>query len=497
MDIEKTGMQEETNSKADAPNSLSVLYRTIADTFKTSVERKDSAEIAHLTKMTKTIAAKLSQNDFVELLRILRDPFSELLLEVFQRNSADFPAPKTEEEIFQLILTAIVHFKENRFDLSRKILHGLLFEKPQDLCQRTYLEPLSNYLLYKYLNAVEFSGSFSLEKQNLYLTLKAMQAIKSDVLFSTVYIFLLRNLFLAKNFREVGQLLKNCEFPEHINSAQLCKYLFYKGAFLARTGQISQALVLISESLRKSPDEEIRVQQKPSENGTDNQTGQKPKNVQLIQVGIRRGVKGFKLMAQKHQIVLQLMLNEIPNVQQLAVDSMLQQYRQLASFVTLGDYRSFEELLTQESKLFEKDLVLPLLTKMKSVVLRNALKKLSTAYTKISIDDVLERIGVSGDAKFDLLAFLAKSQEHIEKFRCDPQTRVVDFAKTLESYTDASVRETLLKRIKHIQSLEEQVIRSLKYKERGLDLNGEEQARENEEDEDLDCLNFSFDDLDI
>jgi 26S proteasome regulatory subunit N3 len=497
MDIEKAGTREENQTQSEATDSPSALYKSIADTFKTSIERKDSSEIAHLTKLTKTIAGKFSQNDFTELLRSLREPFSELLLESFQRNSADFPSPKTEEEIFQLILAAIVHFKERRFDLCRKILHGLLFEKPQDLCQRTYLEPLSNYLLYKYLNAVEFSGSFNSEKQSLYVTLKAMQAIKSEVLFSTVYIFLLRNLFLNKSLREVGQLLKNCEFPEHMNSSQLCKYLFYKGAFLARTGQISQALVLISESLRKSPDEEIRVQKKPVENGTDKKTEQQSKILELVKVGVRRGVRGFKLLAQKHQIVLQLMLNENPSTQQLSSDPLLQQYRQLASFVTLGDYRSFEELLANESTLFERDLVLPLLTKMKSVVLRNALKKLSTAYTKISVDDVLERIGVSGDAKFDLLAFLAKSQEHIEKFRCDPQTRVVDFAKSLESYTDASVREALLKRIKHVQSLEEQVIRSLKYKERALDLNAEEQAREDEEDEDLDDLNFSFDDLDI
>jgi 26S proteasome regulatory subunit N3 len=497
MDIEKTEVREETPTQPEGPKSLTSLYRTIAETFKTSVERKDSSEIAHLTKMTKAIAGRLNQNDFLELLRSLRDPFSEFLLDALQRNSAEYPAPKTEEEIFQLILTAIVHFKERRFELTKKILHGLLFEKPQDLCQRTYLEPLSNYLLYKYLNAVEFGGAFNVEKQNLYITLKAMQAVKSDVLFSTVYIFLLRNLFLSRSFREVGQLLKNCDFPEYLNSSQLCKYLFYRGAYLARTGQISQALVLISESLRKSPDEEIRVQQRPTENGTEKKTDETSKSNQLIKVGIRRGVKGFKLLAQKHQIVLQLMLNESPNVRQLAADPLLQQYRQLASFVTLGDYRSFEDLLANESALFEKDLVLSLLTKMKGVVLRNALKKLSNAYTKISIDDVLDRIGVSGDSKFDLLAFLAKSQEHIEKFRCDPQTRVVDFAKTLESYTDATVRETLLKRIKHVQSLEEQVIRSLKYKEKGLDLNAEEQAREDEEDEELDDLNFSFDDLDI
>ena len=195
MDIEKTGARED----AIPTNPLTQLYRTIAETFKTSVERKDSSEISHLTKLTKTISGKINGKAFFDLLKELKTPFAEIILDGLANNVGEFPSPKTEEEIFQLILLALHHFKERRFENVTKILHSLLFEKPQELCQRTYLESLSNYLLYKYLNAVEFSGKFNDQKQSLYITLKGMQAIKSEALFSTVYIFILRNLFLNTN----------------------------------------------------------------------------------------------------------------------------------------------------------------------------------------------------------------------------------------------------------------------------------------------------------
>ena len=502
MDVEQADNKQEPQP-ATQPETLLQLYRNISESFRISVEKKDSSEIAHLTKLTKRIAGRVGGANLIDLLKELQTPYAGLLLDGLSRDTADVPSPKTEEDIFQLILVAAYHFKARRFGHVVSILRGLLFEKPQELCQRPYLEPLSNWLLYKYLNALELSGQFEQQKQQLYITLKAMQAIKSEALFSTVYIFLLRNLLMGGSLREVGQLLKNCDFPEHSNFTQLCKFLFYKGVFLARTGEISQALVLISESLRKAPDEEAPAASKskakdakPKAAPAPGDKAPKEKEAPQAKV-IRRGVRGFRLLVRKQQVVLQLMLNETPSQRTLALDPQLGNYRQLTSFVGRGDFRSFEDLLARESAAFERDLVLPLLKKMKTVVLRNALKKLSTAYTKISIDDALTRIGVAGDTSFDLLAFLAKSQQHIEKFHCDPQNRVVDFAKSLEAYSDDKVRETLFKRIKHIQSLEEQVIRSLKYKDKGLEANMDEKAREEEDDDDLENLNISLDDLDI
>ena len=472
MEVEKKENMENTaqiEPVKKAENTLILSFKTFSDNFKSSVDKKDSSEIGYLTKVLKKMYAHLTLKNFTDLLNALKTTFSEFIQDSIKSPSKEVPSPRTEEDVSLLILLSLYLFKTKEFKYSSLILHKLLFEKPQEASQKSYIEPLANYLLYKYLNALEFSGNFQEKKQELYLILKSTQSGRQESLFSTLYIFILRNLLKQKNLDEVAQLLKNCEFPEHLNYSQLCKFLFYKGLFLAKTGQISQALNFISESLRKAPEE---------------------------QQNKKAGVKGFIRLAQKQQIVLLLFLNERPAPRLFLQDTSLWRYRLITSYVSLGKNKEFQELLDKEKVSFEKDYTLSLLEKMRNVVLRNSLKKLSTAYTKISISDALGRIGISNEQKFELPAFLAKSREHIEKFNYDPRNQIIDFARTREHYSDSMVRETLLKRIKHVHGLEEQVIRSLKYKERVVETNEGVDEFDDDDDDDLE-LDFSLDDLDI
>jgi len=52
-------------------------------------------------------------------------------------------------------------------------------------------------------------------------------------------------------------------------------------------------------------------------------------------------------------------------------------------------------LIKREEKEFKEDGVWHLLMAMKQIVLRNALKKLSVAYTKITEKEMKEKIGVA------------------------------------------------------------------------------------------------------
>lgn len=157
------------------------------------------------------------------------------------------------------------------------------------------MESLSQYLLYKFLNAMELGKMFKTFKPRFYILLKTMQVYKSELLFGTVYVSLLRNLFLNENFRELSHLLKNCVFPEHANYNLLCKFLFYKSHYLARKGEILQALILVSECLRKAPDSEIWKEQ----NTVVKQEASPAIELEKPNVLIRRGVYHFRLMARK------------------------------------------------------------------------------------------------------------------------------------------------------------------------------------------------------
>lgn len=56
---------------------------------------------------------------------------------------------------------------------------------------------------------------------------------------------------------------------------------------------------------------------------------------------------------------------------------------------------------------------------MNGVVLRNALKKMSLAYIRISVPDVIARLGLSNDNCFDLSTFLAACRDDLQGFTLD------------------------------------------------------------------------------
>ena len=335
------------------------------------------------------------------------------------------------------------------------------------MATRVYLIPLSGYLLYKFLNAIELDNQFSQLKNKVYNWLTLFQNNTYETLFSTVYLFLLRNLLKTGQLREATQLLKNCKFPEHLGHSLLAKYLFYKAVYLANIGQISQALNFITESLRKAPD------------GNN-----------------KKGLNGFRLRARKLQIVLQLIVNEPPSHQLLTEYKTPHHYGTLVHAVNRGEHSQFARILVTHRQDFAKDQVLHLVDKIRSVVMKNALKKLSVAYSKISIPDVLSKIGADQDVNFELNAFLTKSRADLPEFTLDHKNGFIEFTQRNDNYFSAATRESLNKRVKHLQGLEEQVIKSLKFRVVNKEVVNEDDNGKSDEDDDH-FSDYSVNDLDM
>lgn len=455
-----------TNNNTQAPKeaSLESLVLALFGELTNLNERKSSAETALLTSLLKKCATLVEGNALERILGQSNSIYNMSVVSYFGQPSGDFPRPGSEPEIAVALLAALLLYKQKQFSQCQSILGGLLFEKPHALAQRTYLESLTNYVFYKYLNCIELDSSFGAAKQRLYAQLRELQSTKNDTLFSTLYIFVLRNLLRNDRLREAHQLLKNFRFPENIQYVYYSKYLFYKALFLGSVGQYQRAFAMMHSAARKAPERKD---------------------------GSGLGVRSFGLLVQKHIVVLSLMLNELPSIDTFTGVPELGPYKELVKLVTQGNKAEFGRFLDSNRELFRQDLVLDLLTKMEPVVLRNAVKKLSITYTRIAIPDVLRKMGVRETDNFDVQSFLTKSQAYIEDFRIDPTSNLIDFTHTTERYSDASVRETLMKRVSHLNTLEEQITKSLRYPEQKK----AQKDAVDEDDVDLDDLDLSLDDM--
>jgi 26S proteasome regulatory subunit N3 len=74
-------------------------------------------------------------------------------------------------------------------------------------------------------------------------------------------------------------LIEKCSFPESKSNNEFCKYLYNTGRIKAVRRDYAEALEMLNQALRKSPDV----------------------------------AKGFKIQCQKVAIVVELLLGDIPN----------------------------------------------------------------------------------------------------------------------------------------------------------------------------------------
>lgn len=468
MEIENQAKSPQTLETKETPASiLKSLVDKIIEKLKTAIEQKKHTDFYQISILAKQLYSKVDLEKAKELYSESQNFFAGFLIDAIKKRDQVFPEPKNEEEVVQILILGFSYYKQGMFANARTIFETLLFQAPHDISSRVYLIPLSAYILYKYLNAIEKDNQFINFKSKIYNWLTLFQSNTYEILFSTVYVFLLRNLLKTGHLRESAQLIKNCRFPEHLGHSLLAKFLFYKAVFLSNIGQINQALNFITESLRKAPDGKNKL-----------------------------GLDNFKLRARKLKIILQLILNEPPSQTWLNESKIPSYYLSLVHTVNRGDYTEFANLTSIHKANFSKDGVLHLLDKMRSVVMKNALKKLSVAYSKISISDVLQKIGADRDSQFELTAFLTKSRADLPEFTVDHKNNYIEFTQQFDDYYNASTRESLIKRIKHLQGLEEQVIKSLKFK---IATKEETQENENEKsnDDENNFSDYSINDMDM
>lgn len=464
-------MQIESNAPDAVPQtparSLRSELEALTEQFRQAVEQKNTGEIERLAHRLKKQPQLTVLKDLLGLLAQKNSIFANALLRLAEGGEGPIPPSHKEEEVVELLLFGLAAFRERNFAASRTALENLLFESPHDFASRLYLVPLSGYLFAKFLLAVERTGGFEAAKPRVYDWLTQFQGGSFEQLFATAYVFLLRNLLRADQLREAAQLLKNCRFPEHIGHSLLAKFLLYKATYLSRIGHVAQAANFVTEALRKAPDGRSR-----------------------------RGLGGFKLRARKLKLVLQLIMNEPPTHTWLNYARIPPHYMSLVHAVNLGNHDEFERLMREHSADFARDGMLGLLAKMRSVVMKNALKKMSLAYSRISVADVLRRVGAENDPHFDLQAFLTKSRADLPDFTVDHKNACLEFTRLGDTYGGLQTRESLVKRLRHLQGLEEQVTKGLRYRLAAKDA-GAERPEEHSGEDDYHFSDYSVNDMDL
>jgi 26S proteasome regulatory subunit N3 len=163
---------------------------------------------------------------------------------------------------------------------------------------------------------------------------------------------------------QAQKLLANSNFPETASHNQWCRYLYYSGRIQALRLEYTSSFSNLSQCLRKAP--------------------------------TNTGV-GFRIAVQRLLIVVQLLMGEIPDRHVFFTEGIrteLGPYLAITEAVRRGDLVVFNKVVMEHSNRLQKDGTHSLIARLAHQVVKAGLRKLHISYSRLSLQDVADRLGL-------------------------------------------------------------------------------------------------------
>jgi 26S proteasome regulatory subunit N3 len=200
------------------------------------------------------------------------------------------------------------------------------------------------------------------------MTLYRTSCLHRDEMGEAVLLNLILRNFLHYNLIQSAHIFTSkITFPENASNNQFCRYLYSMGRIQAVQLEYSDAFLRLSMALRKAP-QDIAI--------------------------------GFNITVQKLLIIVQLLMGDIPeraifNSSNPAYRVALKPYFYLTQAVRAGNLHQFNDVLKDHQDIFSHDKNLTLINRLGHNVLKIGLRKISVSYSRISLQDVAEKLQLS------------------------------------------------------------------------------------------------------
>ncbi|KAN0039083.1 hypothetical protein ACTA71_001277 [Dictyostelium dimigraforme] len=390
----KTPVAEEVVDPVQKANEASLL--TFAGLIEKGVDTKEMRFIVSVLRQTQSIRKKLNfkvLNQIVNfafshpnhstkknfLLSFLKSDGSSMDIDsTSQTEKETTPSPHLNIEIESYIhlLVLIYLIDQKKYEDATKC-SSVLMENVQSNTRIT-LYPLSSKIFFYYSLSYEMANNLQEVRSTLLSALRTATLRRNDEGQATIINLLLRNYLEYNLYEQADKFLTNTQFPESAPSDQFARYFYYQGRIRAIQLEYAESFKFLTQAIRKAP---------------QNTAG-----------GFRRTV--YKLLS-----IVQLLMGEIPErntFSQKQLKTALKPYFQLTEAVRVGDLGSFNQNLEQNSQVFKSDQTFTLVQRLRSNVIKAGLKKLNTAYSRISFNDICTKLKFDGTTQ-DIMFIIAKT----------------------------------------------------------------------------------------
>ena len=169
----------------------------------------------------------------------------------------------------------------------------------------------------------------------------------------------------------------------------------------------------------------------------------------------------------KFSVIVQLLLGEIPDrstFSQKGMIAALKPYLQICQAVRVGDLGAFHRAMQEHADTFKSDKTYSLIVRLRHNVIKTGLKKINTAYSNISLEDVCAKLCLESveDTRFIVAKCI---QDGVIDATIDHETNTMMSKANLDIYTTSEPQMQLHKRVAFCLDMHNQAVKAMRYAE--------------------------------
>jgi len=244
---------------------------------------------------------------------------------------------------------------------------------------------------------------------------------------------------LAERFRSQAQ-----QQDVGRSTQQLCRHLHYMGRIHAIQLNYTEARDCLQQALRKAPSV----------------------------------ARGFRVTTLKWLTLVRLLLGEVPERTELMQPQMataMAPYVAVTQVVRRGKLKEFREVSERHGAAFAADGTSNLIDRLRNNVIRAGLRRISLAYSRISLADVAARLGLEGSRR-DIECMVAKAiRDGSVDVSIDHDAGCLVSNEVLDIYSTYEPQHAFHARISFCLDLNNDAMRAMRFEPKGKGANGTEE----------------------
>ena len=297
------------------------------------------------------------------------------------------------------------------------------------------LDALAARVYFYYAQFAERTGALSAARTHL-LQAQRTATLLHDSLSLATLITLIHRIYLQENdITGADRFVAKTTFPPTAPNAVIARYLYYLARVRAIQLDYSSANDHLTNAIRK--------------------------------VDLSPATSGFLQAAHKLDIVVQLLIGDIPEKQSLQVkylERALRPYADVVDAVRRGDLAAFTEVQRNNAAQFTKDGTASLIARLRTNVLKTGIRAISLSYNRISLRDICIKLGLGSEEATEYVVSKA-IRENIISAKLDHERAELLSSPPVDLYSSDVPQKGFHDRIQFCLELRNESVKAMRYSE--------------------------------